>query len=46
MNILISQINLTFLRLGKIMGDIDDLVIKRQQIKKTIEEHLDKELML
>ncbi|NMC59248.1 MAG: DEAD/DEAH box helicase family protein [Candidatus Methanofastidiosa archaeon] len=34
------------LRLGKAIGDIDDLVIKRQQIRKTIEEHLDKELIL
>lgn len=34
------------LRLGQTIGDIDDLVIKKQQIKKTIEEHLDKELVL
>ena len=29
--------------LGKAMGDIDDDVIKRFQIRKTIEEHLEKE---
>jgi len=34
------------LRLGQTIGDIDDLVIKRQQIRKTIEEHLNKELIL
>ncbi|MDI6618101.1 MAG: DEAD/DEAH box helicase family protein [Clostridiales bacterium] len=34
------------LRIGKAIGDIDDLEIKNQQIKKTIEEHLDKELVL
>ena len=34
------------LRLGKAIGDIDDSVIKRQQIRKTIEEHLNKELVL
>ena len=34
------------LNLGKTIGDIDDLAIKREQIKKTIEEHLDKELIL
>ncbi|MEL7672015.1 DEAD/DEAH box helicase family protein [Methanobacterium sp.] len=32
------------LSIGKPVGDIDDLVIKRQQIRKTIEEHLNKEL--
>ncbi|SHK00710.1 type III restriction-modification system endonuclease [Desulforamulus aeronauticus] len=32
------------LRIGLSLGDIDDLAIKRQQIRKTIEEHLDKEL--
>lgn len=34
------------LRIGKAIGDIDDIAIKEQQIRKTIEEHLDKELAL
>ena len=34
------------LRSGVALGDIDDLAIKEQQIKKTIEEHLNKELIL
>ncbi|NCD08759.1 MAG: type III restriction endonuclease subunit R [Negativicutes bacterium] len=34
------------LRIGKAQGDIDDLAIKEQQIRKTIEEHLNKELIL
>ncbi len=34
------------LRIDEAVGDIDDLAIKEQQIKKTIEEHLNKELML
>ena len=34
------------LRIGKVFGDIDELVIKRSQIRKTIEEHFDKELSL
>lgn len=34
------------LRIGKAIGDIDDLAIKEQQIRKTIEEHLNKELIL
>lgn len=34
------------LRIGKAVGDIDDIAIKEQQIKKTIEEHLNKELIL
>jgi type III restriction enzyme len=34
------------LRIGKAIGDVDDLKMKEQQIKKTIEEHLDKELVL
>lgn len=34
------------LRIGKAVGDIDDLAIKEQQIRKTIEEHLNKELVL
>lgn len=38
--------NPDILKLGKAIGDIDDLVIKRQQIRKTIEEHLNRELIL
>ncbi|MDA8226713.1 MAG: DEAD/DEAH box helicase family protein [Desulfitobacterium hafniense] len=38
--------NSEILRIGSALGDIDDLAIKRQQIRKTIEEHLDKELRL
>lgn len=34
------------LRIGEAVGDIDDLAVKEQQIKKTIEEHLNKELIL
>lgn len=34
------------LRIDEAVGDIDDLAIKEQQIKKTIEEHLNKELIL
>jgi type III restriction enzyme len=34
------------LRVGESIGDIDDDTIKRYQIRKTIEEHLDKELRL
>lgn len=34
------------LRIGTVFGDIDDLVIKEQQIRKTIEEHFTKELLL
>src|SRR5690606_14909312 len=34
------------LRLGKAVGNLDDLTIKEQQIRKTIEEHLEKELVL
>lgn len=32
--------------IGEILGDIDDDSIKQLQIRKTIEEHLDKELIL
>ncbi|HHT95368.1 MAG TPA: DEAD/DEAH box helicase family protein [Clostridia bacterium] len=32
--------------IGKPIGDVDDLVVKEQQIRKTIEEHLNKELVL
>ena len=35
-----------FLRIGEAVGDIDDRAIKEQQIRKTIEEHLNKELAL
>lgn len=34
------------LRIGEAVGDIDDLAVKEQQIRKTIEEHLSKELIL
>lgn len=34
------------LRIGEAVGDIDDRAIKEQQIRKTIEEHLNKELVL
>ncbi len=34
------------LDVGEMMGDVDDDSIKRLQIRKTIEEHLDKELRL
>lgn len=34
------------LRIGKPIGDVDDLAIKEQMIRKTIEEHLNKELIL
>lgn len=34
------------LRIGRAVGDIDDIAIKEQQIRKIIEEHLNKELLL
>lgn len=34
------------LRIGKPIGDVDDLAVKEQMIRKTIEEHLNKELVL
>ncbi|APH13323.1 DEAD/DEAH box helicase family protein [Clostridium sporogenes] len=34
------------IRLGEICGEIDDDIMKRTQIRKTIEEHLNKELRL
>ena len=37
--------NAKVLYLGKAMGDVDENIIKRNQIKKTIETHLIKELM-
>ncbi len=38
--------NTEILKLGQAIGDIDDSLIKREQIRKTIEIHLDKELLL
>ena len=35
-----------FLRIGEAVGDIDDRAIKEQQIRKTIEEHLNKQASL
>ena len=35
-----------YIRLGEVRGDVDDDLIKRTQMRKTIEEHLDKELRL
>lgn len=40
------EVNGHLLRIGEKIGDIDEDEIKRFQIRKTIEEHLDKELML
>ncbi|KAB7672550.1 type III restriction-modification system endonuclease [Bacillus sp. B1-b2] len=40
------EINGHHLRIGEAIGEIDDDTIKRYQIRKTIEEHLDKELSL
>jgi len=34
------------IKLGQTVGSVDDSLVKRMQIKKTIEEHLDKELIL
>ncbi len=34
------------IKLGQKVGSVDDSLVKRMQIKKTIEEHLDKELIL
>lgn len=34
------------LKVGETLGSVDDMLIKRVQIQKTIEEHLDKELLL
>ncbi|MCI8471788.1 MAG: DEAD/DEAH box helicase family protein [Clostridiales bacterium] len=38
--------NTEVLKLGQAIGDIDESLIKREQIRKTIEIHLDKELLL
>ena len=37
--------NTETLKLGKAIGDIDEDLIKREQIKRTIEQHLEKELI-
>lgn len=42
----IEFINGVTLKLGESVGTVDDALIKRMMIKKTIEEHLDKELVL
>lgn len=42
----IEFINGVILKLGESIGTVDDSLIKRMMIKKTIEEHLDKELIL
>lgn len=36
----------TILKIGEAIGSVDESAIKRMQINKTIEEHLDKELVL
>jgi type III restriction enzyme len=36
----------TILKIGEAIGSVDDTAIKRMQIHKTIEEHLNKELVL
>ena len=33
-----------YIRIGKAIGDVDEMLVKRQQIKRTIEFHLEKEL--
>jgi len=35
-----------FLKLGEAYGDVDALAVQRQMIRRTIKEHLDKELRL
>ncbi|EMT45810.1 type III restriction-modification system endonuclease [Anoxybacillus flavithermus] len=40
------EVNGHYLRIGDVIGEMDDDTIKRYQIRKTIEEHLDKELRL
>lgn len=42
----ISFVGHNSLNLGEVRGEIDDDIIKRTQIRKTIEEHLNKELKL
>ncbi len=42
----IEFLNQEIIKLGETVGDADDDSIKRLQVRKTIEEHLDKELRL
>ena len=42
----IEFINDTEIKVGQAIGAVDDILIKRMQIRKTIEEHFDKELLL
>ncbi len=42
----VDFINDIELKIGQSIGSVDDSLIKRMQIRKTIEEHLDKELLL
>lgn len=42
----IEFINDVEIKIGQSIGSVDDSLIKRLQIRKTIEEHLDKELIL
>lgn len=42
----IEFINDVELKVGQSIGSVDDSLLKRMQIRKTIEEHLDKELIL
>ena len=42
----VEFINGTIIKLGESIGTVDDSLIKRMMIRKTIEEHLDKELVL
>jgi type III restriction enzyme len=42
----VEFLNGTILKLGEVIGSVDDGLIKRMMIRKTIEEHLDKELVL
>ncbi|MBK0401810.1 DEAD/DEAH box helicase family protein [Adhaeribacter sp. BT258] len=42
----IEFLNGTILKLGEVVGSVDESLIKRMMIHKTIEEHLNKELLL
>lgn len=42
----VEFLNGTILKLGEVIGSVDDGLIKRMMIRKTIEEHLNKELIL
>ena len=42
----LSDANETILKIGEAIGSVDDSSIKRMQIRKTIDEHLTKELFL